>query len=71
MNALIPFRWNVGPRLRRVVIALDVLIFVFAILELSESWFHFGLKLIVDEEILQVVTLVMRGLAVWHAGRHL
>jgi hypothetical protein len=71
MKALIPLAWNVGPRIRPVVIALDIVIFVFAILELSESWFHFGLRLLVDEEILQVITLIMRGLAVWHAGRHL
>ena len=53
------------------IVTLDVLIFVFAILELVEAGFHVGVGMILPEAALQLVTLTMRALAVWHAGRHL
>jgi hypothetical protein len=53
------------------IAAMDVLIFLFAISELVEAVFHVGLGLFIDESALQLATLVLRGAAVWHAGRHL
>jgi hypothetical protein len=58
------------PRRHPVIFALDVLIFVFAGLELIEALFHVGLGLILPEAALQVVVLIMRALALWHASRH-
>jgi hypothetical protein len=53
------------------IIAMDVLIFAFAISELIEALFHVGLGFFVPEAALQLVTMILRGAAVWHAGRHL
>ena len=53
------------------IVGLDVLIFVFAIAELVEMWFHVGLRLLLPEAVLQVVMIGLRMLAVWHAARHL
>ncbi len=33
--------------------------------------FHVGLGLVLPEAELQLVTLILRAAAVWHAGRHL
>ena len=62
-----------GPAAKKhpVIIAMDVLIFAFAISELIEALFHVGLDLIVPEAALQLVTMILRAAAVWHAGRHL
>lgn len=53
-----------------VIALLDVLVFAFAVAELTEAWFHVGLGLVLPEAALQLLTLVMRSIAVWHAGRH-
>ena len=54
-----------------LVTILDFLIFTFAALEFVEAWFGGnGLHLILPESGLQIFSLVMRALAVWHAGRH-
>jgi hypothetical protein len=53
------------------IAALDVLIFLFAISELVEAVFHVGLGYVIPESALQIVIMVLRGVAVWHAGRHL
>jgi len=53
------------------IAAMDVLIFVFTISELIEALFHVGLGLILPEAALQLVTMILRAAAVWHAGRHL
>jgi hypothetical protein len=53
------------------IAAMDVLIFLFAISEVVEGVFHVGLGLVVPEAALQLVTLILRAAAVWHAGRHL
>lgn len=58
------------PRRHPFIFALDVLVFVFAGLELIEAAFHVGLGLILPEAALQMVTLIMRAIAVWHASRH-
>jgi len=50
---------------------MDVLIFVFTISELVEALFHVGLGLVLPEAALQLVTMILRAAAVWHAGRHL
>jgi hypothetical protein len=50
---------------------MDVLIFVFTIGEVVEGVFHVGLGLVLPEAELQLVTLLLRAAAVWHAGRHL
>jgi hypothetical protein len=54
-----------------LIAAMDVLIFVFALLELAELWWHVGLHLVLPEAILQIVTTILRIIAVWHAARHL
>jgi hypothetical protein len=53
------------------IVGLDVLIFVFAVLELVETWWHVGLSLLLPETALQLVMIALRMLAVWHAARHL
>ena len=53
------------------ILVLDILVFVFALAELIEAVFHVGLGLILEESTLQVVMLIMRMAALWHAGRHL
>jgi len=53
------------------IAVMDVLIFAFVLSELSEEMFHVGLRLILPEASLQLVMLVLRTAAVWHAGRHL
>jgi hypothetical protein len=53
------------------ILVLDVLVFAFALMELIEAFFHVGLGLILEESALQVLVLIMRMAAVWHAGRHL
>jgi hypothetical protein len=54
-----------------LIFTLDVLIFLFAIAELTEALFHIGLGLVLPEAALQLVTLTLRTAAVWHATRHL
>ncbi|HUB95130.1 MAG TPA: hypothetical protein VL993_04385 [Stellaceae bacterium] len=53
-----------------VILILDVLVFAFAIAELIEALFDVGLHLILEESALQVVMLILRTAALWHAGRH-
>jgi hypothetical protein len=53
------------------IASMDVLIFAFAILEVIEAVFHVGLHMVLPEAALQLVTLTLRAIAVWHAGRHL
>jgi hypothetical protein len=53
------------------ILVMDVLVFAFALSELIEAWFHVGLNMVLEESALQVVMLIMRMAAVWHAGRHL
>jgi hypothetical protein len=53
------------------IIGMDVLIFAFTISEVIEGLFHVGLGLVLPEAALQLVMLILRGAAVWHAGRHL
>jgi hypothetical protein len=50
---------------------MDVLIFVFTVSEVIEGVFHVGLGLFLPEAELQLVTLILRAAAVWHASRHL
>jgi hypothetical protein len=54
-----------------IIFTLDVLIFLFAISEVVEGMFHVGLGMFVPEAELQLITLLLRAAAVWHAGRHL
>ncbi|HUK59875.1 MAG TPA: hypothetical protein VLV50_11655 [Stellaceae bacterium] len=61
----------VDERKHPLILALDVLVFLFTISEVVEGIFHIGLRLILPEAELQLVTLVLRAAAVWHAGRHL
>jgi hypothetical protein len=53
------------------ILVLDILVFLFALTELIEAVFHIGLGLILEESALQVVILILRTAALWHAGRHL
>jgi hypothetical protein len=50
---------------------MNVLIFVFTISEVIEGVFHVGLGYFLPEAELQLVSLILRAAAVWHAGRHL
>ena len=59
-----------GPKKHPFIAAMDVLIFAFAVSELIEALFHVGLGLVLPEAALQLVTMILRGAAVWHAGRH-
>ena len=54
-----------------VIALLDAVIFLFTISELIEALFHVGLGLFVPEAALQLVMLVLRTAAIYHASRHL
>jgi hypothetical protein len=56
-----------------LITILDTLIFLFAVLEVVEelSGHPRYLSLIFPETVTQLVLLILRLLAVWHAARHL
>ncbi|HKT16917.1 MAG TPA: hypothetical protein VJR47_02665 [Stellaceae bacterium] len=53
------------------VAVLNALVLAFAVLELAELLFGFGLHWLLPEEIVEAVLLVLQSLAIWHAVRHL
>jgi hypothetical protein len=53
------------------IVAMDVLILLFAISELLESVFHVGFGYFIPESALQIVMMALRAAAVWHASHHL
>ena len=61
----------VDDRKHPFIAAMDVLIFLFTISEVIEGIFHVGLGMLLPEAELQLVSLLLRAAAVWHAGRHL